>query len=182
MPASTSASASISRVRHASARSPSRPLQLPERLAALRLGVGADQIGETLDRGQIELAVLEGAARELARLGRPEARRAGRAPPAPRRSPPGRHGPAARPCPRRSRCSAPGTRAPAPRRSPRRSPDRARARAPPGAAPARGRSALRARRRACGPETRTPRSPPAAGRTRGRRWCRDRRGHRYASP
>ena len=50
-------------------------LQLPKRLPALRLGFGADQIGQPLDRGEIELAVLEGAAGELARLGRPQARR-----------------------------------------------------------------------------------------------------------
>ena len=35
----------------------------------MRLGLGIDQIGEALDLGEIELAVLERAARELARLG-----------------------------------------------------------------------------------------------------------------
>ena len=44
-----------------------------QRLAALRLGLGIDEIGKTLDLGQIELAVLEGAARELAGLGEPRA-------------------------------------------------------------------------------------------------------------
>ena len=83
--ASTSASASISRARQVSARSPSKPLQLPIGLPALRFGLGADQIGQALDRGEIELAVLEGAARELAGLRRPQALDRARAPPAPRR-------------------------------------------------------------------------------------------------
>ena len=47
-------------------------LELAIGLPALRLGFGADQIGQALDRGEIELAVLEGAARELARLRRPQ--------------------------------------------------------------------------------------------------------------
>ena len=47
-------------------------LELAIGLTALRLGLGADQIGETLDRGEIEPAVLERAARELARLRRPQ--------------------------------------------------------------------------------------------------------------
>ena len=45
---------------------------LPERLAALRLGLGTDQIGQAFDRGEIELAVLERAAGELAGLRRPQ--------------------------------------------------------------------------------------------------------------
>ena len=44
-----------------------------QRLAALRLGLGVDEIGETFDLGQVELAVLEGAPRELAGLGEPRA-------------------------------------------------------------------------------------------------------------
>ena len=46
-----------------------RAFGLRESLAALRLGLGVDEIGEALDLGKIELAVLEGAARELAGLG-----------------------------------------------------------------------------------------------------------------
>ena len=45
-------------------------LQLTQRLAALPVGVGVNQIVETFGLGQIELAVLERAAGELARLGR----------------------------------------------------------------------------------------------------------------
>ena len=48
-------------------------LQLAQRLAALRIGVGVDQIGEAFDRGEVELAVLERAAGELAGLGQPQA-------------------------------------------------------------------------------------------------------------
>src|SRR4029077_16499804 len=46
-------------------------LELPERLPALRLGVGADEIRQAFDPGEIELAVLESAARELAGFGGP---------------------------------------------------------------------------------------------------------------
>ena len=46
-------------------------LQLPHRLPALRLRVGIDQIGQPFDCGQVELAVLEGAAGEFPRLRRP---------------------------------------------------------------------------------------------------------------
>ena len=48
-------------------------LQLAIGLAALRLGLRHHQIGEAFDRGEIELAVLEGAARELAGLRRAQA-------------------------------------------------------------------------------------------------------------
>jgi hypothetical protein len=47
---------------------------LRQRLAALRFRLGVDEIGEPLDFGQVELAVLEGAARELAGLGETRAR------------------------------------------------------------------------------------------------------------
>ena len=47
--------------------------QLPKRLPALRFGVGIDEVRERLDLGEIELAVLERAARELAGLRQPEA-------------------------------------------------------------------------------------------------------------
>ena len=46
-----------------------RPFGLRQRLAALRFRLGVDEIGKSLDLGQVELAVLEGAARELAGLG-----------------------------------------------------------------------------------------------------------------
>ena len=45
-------------------------LQLPQRLAALAIRVGVNEIVEALGLGEIELAVLERAARELARLSR----------------------------------------------------------------------------------------------------------------
>ena len=44
-----------------------------QRLAPLRLGLGVDEVGEALDLGQIELAVLERAPGEFARLGRTQA-------------------------------------------------------------------------------------------------------------
>ena len=44
-------------------------LHLPQRLLALRLRLGCDQIGEPLDRGEIEPSVLERAASELTGLG-----------------------------------------------------------------------------------------------------------------
>ena len=73
MRASTSASASISRVAPGLGALAEQALELTICLAALRLGLGADQIGQPLDRGEVELAVLERAARELARLRRPQA-------------------------------------------------------------------------------------------------------------
>ena len=51
----------------------SEPCGLRQRLAALRLGLGLHEIGQTFDLGEIELAVLERAAGELARLGEPHA-------------------------------------------------------------------------------------------------------------
>ena len=69
MPASTRASASISRSPPGLGAIAEQALEVLERLPALRLGLGRDQIGKTLDRGQIHAAVLEGAAGELARLG-----------------------------------------------------------------------------------------------------------------
>ena len=50
-----------------------RALHLPERLPPLAFGLGVDQVGQALDGGQIELAVLKRAPGELARLGRPQA-------------------------------------------------------------------------------------------------------------
>ena len=47
-------------------------LELGVGLTALRLGLGTDQIGEPLHRGEVEPAVLESAARELTRLRRPQ--------------------------------------------------------------------------------------------------------------
>ncbi len=49
-------------------------VELAQRLAALRRRLGADEIGHRLGFGEIELAVLEGPPRELARLGQAEAR------------------------------------------------------------------------------------------------------------
>ena len=85
MAASTCASASMTRVPPGLGAIAEQAAHLLERLPALRLGLGADQVGQRLDLGEIELAVLEGAAGELARLRQPQARRSGRAPPAPRR-------------------------------------------------------------------------------------------------
>ena len=45
--------------------------QLTARLAALRLGLGGDQIGQALGGGQVELTGDEGAFGELAGLGQP---------------------------------------------------------------------------------------------------------------
>jgi len=42
--------------RQSRARSPEQPLQLTQRLAALTIGVGVDQIIETFGLGEIELA------------------------------------------------------------------------------------------------------------------------------
>ena len=148
---------------------------LLQRLPPLRLGVGADQVGERLDLGEVELAVLEGAAGELAGLRHPQARD-----PAERRQRGGDHGAAAVElelghvlaglAARRRE-----TTAPAPDRSARRRRGRARWPAPPCAAPARGRSAPRAPRGRAGRISGPRRSRPAAGRRRGRRWCRWRR-------
>ena len=44
--------------------------QLTQRLAALAIGVGVNEIVEAFSFGEVELAVLEGAARKLAGLGR----------------------------------------------------------------------------------------------------------------
>ena len=76
MRASTSASASISRCRQASARARRARRKLAHRLRALRLGLGEHEVGEAFDGGEIEPPVLKGAAGEFARLGRAEARQA----------------------------------------------------------------------------------------------------------
>src|SRR3546814_12229758 len=47
---------------------------LAERLAALRFGVGLDEVGQPLDGGEIEPPIVAGAAREFSGLGRPQAR------------------------------------------------------------------------------------------------------------
>ena len=52
---------------------PRPTLRLRDRLARLRLGLGGDEIGKALDLGEIDPPVLEGAARELARLGKAHA-------------------------------------------------------------------------------------------------------------
>ena len=69
MPASISADASMICARQSRALSPSNPLQLPQRLAALPIGVGVNEIVEAFGFGEIELAVLECAAGEFAGLG-----------------------------------------------------------------------------------------------------------------
>ena len=50
-----------------------RAFHLAQRLAPLALRFGRHQVGEAFDRGEIELAVLEGAAGEFAGLGRSQA-------------------------------------------------------------------------------------------------------------
>ena len=52
---------------------PRPALGLRDRLARLRLGLGGDEIGKAFDLGEIDPPVLEGAARELARLGQAHA-------------------------------------------------------------------------------------------------------------
>ncbi len=47
-----------------------KALELPQRLAPLHLGLGINEICETFDLGEIELAVLKTAPREFAGLGR----------------------------------------------------------------------------------------------------------------
>ena len=100
--------------------------QLPLRLAALHLRLGVDEIGETLDLGEVELAVEEGAAGELAGLGErstPAVRCEHIA--APWRRPPGCRAGAVRRRPRRARSSLPRTPGRARDRGSRRSPGRA---------------------------------------------------------
>ena len=53
---------------------PQSAVQLLQGLARLSAGLGIDQVGQALDRGQIEPAVQERAAGELAGLGRPQTR------------------------------------------------------------------------------------------------------------
>ena len=73
MRASTSASAWISLCRQPSARLPSAPCIWRSAWRRWPWVSAIDQVGEAFDRGEIELAVLEGAAGELAGLGRPQA-------------------------------------------------------------------------------------------------------------
>ena len=69
MRASTKASAWISLRPPGFGAAAERALQLPQRLPPLALRLRHDQVGEALDRGEVELAVLEGAAGEFAGLG-----------------------------------------------------------------------------------------------------------------
>ena len=64
--ASISAKASMIRARQSRALIAEQALQLAQRLTALRVGLGIDQIGETFRLREVELAVLESAAREFA--------------------------------------------------------------------------------------------------------------------
>ena len=149
-------------------------LELAKRLAALRLGLGADQVGEAFDRGEVELAVLERAAGELAGLGRAQALRCA----------PSAASTAAitarPPCNCSSAMSSPVSLFGAGKPQRQRLVDRSRrcrgsrtrasARLARRGQVAGQRLAARRRRaaRRCGPRQ----SPPAAGRRRGRRWCR----------
>ena len=142
-------------------------VELAKRLAALRLGLRIDEVGKSLDGGQVDAAVREGAARELARLRQTEARRGRRAPPARPRPRRGRRAAAARPCPRRSRFRGPGNQSTRPESiaSPvGRIAHLAQTRR--GAAQARARPSFRGRIRARGPEIRT--TAMAAGSRPGR--------------
>ncbi len=56
------------------------PLELAQGLAALRLGLGVDEVGQALDGREVHPAVEEGAAGELARLRGAAARQAGERP------------------------------------------------------------------------------------------------------
>ncbi len=101
-----------------------RAIHLLQGLAPLLVGLGGDQVGDSLGPGEVELAVLEGAARELAGLGHAAETQLGdgvQRTARPRRA---RHAGAARPWSRRSRCWAPRTTRPGRGRSPRRSRDR----------------------------------------------------------
>ena len=151
-------------------------LHLAKRLAALRLRLRADQVGEAFDRGQVELAVLERAAGELAGLGRAQPIDSGRAPRA-------RAAITARPpCNCSSAMSSPvslfgpgnHSASASSMISPRRG-SRSRASAAWRGAGMRPTSALQRVAARAGRRCAPPRSPPAAGRRRGRRWCRWRR-------
>ena len=52
-----------------------RAIILAQRLPPLGIGLGVDQIGDGLGAGQVELAVLDRAAGELAGFGRPKTKR-----------------------------------------------------------------------------------------------------------
>ena len=56
-------------------RGPQFAVELAQSLAALRFGLGSDEVGDRLGLGQIELAVEKSAAGELAWLGEPQAER-----------------------------------------------------------------------------------------------------------
>ena len=51
-----------------------KALELPKSLTSLRLSFGRHEVGEGFRGGQIDAAILEGATRELARLGMAQAR------------------------------------------------------------------------------------------------------------
>ena len=107
MKASWRASSRVRRVGPAAHSAGQRALRLAQGLAPLGRGLGGDQVGDALGRGQVEPPVQEGAAGELAGLGGPRAERRP-APPPRRRSRPARHAGAAPPRPRRCSCAGPG--------------------------------------------------------------------------
>ena len=118
------------------------------RACASRLRV--HQVGDRLGLGQVDLAVLEGAPRELARLCQPRpGDRAERPQHRQRHSAPAVHVELGHD-PRRSRCAALRTRAPAPDPAPRLSPGAGCSATPPGAG-----------QRAAPPCARSSRPPPA---------------------
>ena len=117
MPASISAEASmISRAPVARAIA-EQAFQLTQRLAALPVGVGVDEIVETFGLGEIELAVLERAAGEFAGLRRPDLVESWRARQTARPARRARHGREIPRRPRRSRWRDAETKAPPHRRS-----------------------------------------------------------------
>ena len=71
--ASSMAEARMSAIAPASLHLREPPAELGQGLTPLALGLGVDEIGDALGLGQVELAVFKGAARELTRLGQPQA-------------------------------------------------------------------------------------------------------------
>ena len=143
-------------------------------MTALSRCFRSNQIGQALHLREIEPAVLERPARELARArpaDSPQLQPMRRARPQRLR---GRRVSEAPPYLPRSRCGDPGTKAPAPRRSPHRRAARARGRASPAAAAARARSTSQARPTPSGRTRESLRPQPAAVRRTAQKWSGDR--------